>query len=279
MAIGESRRDAKIAKRQEHYDTTGERTWTVSTGKIHSHITRKVYQQHVLHFMNWCRSTYHINRLEQLDERAEELVSAYLLHRIDERRSPYTLLAERSALRLFFDTEKLAEGIALPKRIRENITRSRLPTKQDAHFQPENWPELINFLKATGLRREEVEALFVYEICVDTELGDLVVYVRNGKGGQARVVQVLPGQEKAVLTVKAQRPEQEHAFERVPKNLDVHALRREYAQAFYRYLSGRELPPTEGRLKPSQYDRTAAKESSEQLGHHRSSIVTGHYIR
>jgi hypothetical protein len=279
MAIGESRRDAKITARQKHYEQTGEHQWSVSTGKIHSYVTRKVYQQHVLRFLNWCRDTYQLNRLEHADTRADELVSAYLQERIEEGRSPYTLLAERSALRLFFGDRTLAQSVVLPKRNREKITRSRLPVKQDAHFQPKNWPDLIHFLQATGLRREEVTSLFTYEICVDSESGDLVIYVRNGKGGQDRVVQVLPGHENAVLSVKAQRAEHEHAFAHVPKDLDVHSHRREYSQAFYQCLSLRELPPPTGRLKPSHYDQAAATATSEQLGHHRRSIVTAHYLR
>ena len=42
MAIGESRFQAKQAQRAASPDSG----WTVSTGKIHSHTTRKVYQQH-----------------------------------------------------------------------------------------------------------------------------------------------------------------------------------------------------------------------------------------
>jgi hypothetical protein len=96
MAIGESRRDAKVALRQ----TAEEPMWTVSTGKIHSYTTREVYQQHILHFIDWCRTTYGVNRLDHLDERADELACAYLKHRLQEGRSAYTLQAERSACSL-----------------------------------------------------------------------------------------------------------------------------------------------------------------------------------
>ena len=277
MAIGESRRDAKIAIRNAL--PKGEKRWSISDGKIHSHITRQGYQQHVLHFLNWCREAHSLNRLDFVDERADELASAYLAMRIECKKSPYTLQAERSALRLFFQNDLLAQEVALPKRLREYITRSRHATKQDAHFQPKNWPELLAFLTATGIRREEVMALFGYEVCVDTDIGDLVIYVRNGKGGKSRVVHVLPGHEHAVLQVKEQRPEIMHVFEQVPKDLDVHSYRRSYAQTFYKHLSGRELPPQKGRLKPHDYDRCAALYVSQQLGHERVCVVMTNYIR
>ncbi len=277
MAIGESRREAKIAIRNAL--PVGEKRWSISSGKMHSHITRKGYQEHVLHFLNWCRDTYDLHQLDFVDERAEELVSVYLTMRIEHKKSPYTLQAERSALRMFFQNDLLASDVALPKRLREYITRSRHGTKQDAHFQPENWPELLNFLTATGMRREEVAALFRYEICVDTDTGNLVVYVRKGKGGKKRTVRVLPGHENAVLQMKEQRPETVHVFEIVPKDLDVHNYRRVYAQTFYKHLSGRELPSREGRLKPRDYDRQAALFVSQQLGHSRLDVIMTSYIR
>jgi hypothetical protein len=51
MAIGTSRFQAKQAQRAAR----PEAGWTVSTGKIHSHTTRKVYQQQILAFINWAR--------------------------------------------------------------------------------------------------------------------------------------------------------------------------------------------------------------------------------
>src|SRR5690242_11850720 len=74
MAIGTSRFRAKQAQRA----ASPEARWTVSTGKIHSHTTRKVYQQHVLAFINWARAQHEITRLAWLDERADELVTEHL---------------------------------------------------------------------------------------------------------------------------------------------------------------------------------------------------------
>jgi hypothetical protein len=276
MAIGESRRDAKITLR----NTSEESLWTVSSGKIHSHTTRKVYQQHVLHFINWCRSTYQINRLDQLDEEADELACAYLTWRLAEGRSAYTIQAERAALRLFFRNRDLAATISLPERRREQITRSRRTTKQDRHFQPNNWMSEIHFLKACGLRRSEARDLFVREIYVSKKTGYLVVYVRNGKGGLDREVRVLPGHEQDVLCVVADRSPDEHVFNHLPKNMDIHSYRQAYARSLYLYLApGRSLPQPVGRLKPTDYDEQAVKQVSEQLGHHRVDVVLRHYLR
>jgi integrase len=206
------------------------------------------------------------------------LATAYLQQRLAELKSPYTLQAERAALRLFFADRTLADSVDIPRRERANITRSRGPKQHDQHFQPTNWPRLVHFLQATGLRRHELRALHCRDIFYQD--GKLLVQVISGKGGLARKVPVLPGHEEEVLAVSAGRDPDEAAFSRIPKHMDVHSYRREYAQALYlSYAPGRSLPPAPGRLKRSDYDREAAERVSVALGHLRVGVVTRHYLR
>lgn len=276
MKIGESRFEAKMAQRAE-----GETGWSLSDGYIHSHGTRKAYQEHVLRFIRWARSNYEVRRLEVLDERAEELATAYLTDRLIQGYSPYTVQAERAALRFFFDQRQLAATVQLPARKREGITRSRSPAIRDKEFQPSNWPSLIRFLQATGLRRNEVRRLLVEDIQESPITGVLEVVIKkgHGKGGRPRRVPVLPGHEDDVQRLREGRDSQEPVFERLPSHLDIHAIRREYAQSYYRFLSGRELPPPAGRLKASDYDVTAVLQVSQALGHNRKDVILRHYIR
>jgi integrase len=274
MAIGQSRREAKQALREEQGPI-----WSVSTGKIHSYKTRTVYQEHTIRFVKWARATHNVISLAQLDPRANEFATEYLRIHVADNRSPYTLQVERAALRLFFDNRQLAQDVILPRRARANITRSRGPAEHDRHFQPENWPTLLNFLRATGLRRQELRDLKCGEIFQDHD-GQMFVHVRSGKGGRLRDAPVLPGRESDVLAVAAGRRDDAPAFDRIPKHLDVHSYRREYAQALYlHYAPGRSLPPATGRLKRSDYDRDAAQRVSWALGHNRIDVVLRHYIR
>ena len=130
MAIGQSRREAKQAAR-----ASGEHVWTYSTEHIHSFKTRSTYQGHLVRFARWARATYQIKSLAELEARAHELASAFIQKRLAEGKSPYTLQAERAALRLLFGDRTLAQDVALPRRTRENITRSRGPVKHDRHIQ------------------------------------------------------------------------------------------------------------------------------------------------
>jgi integrase len=180
---------------------------------------------------------------------------------------------------MFFSDRHLASSIVLPERRREQIHRSRGPAAQDKEFQPLNWQREIKFLQACGLRRMEALRLLVKEVRCDAQGIPRQVYVSQGKGGKERKVPILPGREQDVLAVIRGRDPEEAAVGRLPVRLDVHSLRREYAQAFYRLLSGRELPPPSGRLSPDEYDEQAVLEVSGYLGHNRKDVILRHYLR
>ena len=274
MATGEKRSEAKAVARAH-----GESTFAFTDGKIHAFETRNTYQKVMMRFIHWCRDHYGIHRIEYLCERADELASDYLSDRIVQGYSAWTLQTERSALRTFFQNRDLASRVTLPQRKREAITRSRHPAVRDQHFQPDHWLPLINFCKACGLRREELRDLYVRDVYHRTCDGQLVVHVVKGKGGKARQVPVFPGREPSVLEVVAGREPDEHVFDRIPGNMDIHAVRRQFAQELYEHLSGRPLPRLEGRLKSAELDRNAALYVSRCLGHNRIDIIFGHYIR
>lgn len=275
MAIGQSRFRAKQAQRA----TSAEAGWTVSTGKIHSHTTRRVYQQHVLAFINWARTTHGITRLAWLDQRADDLVPQYLTEHVVADRSAYTLQTERAALRLFFGNWSLAATVDIPRRTRTTITRSRGPAGHDRHFQPAHWQAHIRFAQACGLRRAELRDLRVRDVYT-AEDGTLLVLVKRGKGGKVREVPVLPGHEQDVLAVIQGRAPHEKVFDHIPAHMDVHGYRRDSAQRRYlHHAPGQVLPPVAGRLKRNKYDAAAVQQVSWALGHNRLDVVLQHYLR
>jgi hypothetical protein len=64
--------------------------------------TRDDYQAVVMSFLQWCRSTYGLNQLRQVDARADELTSQYFQERIAQGKSAWTLSKERPACGVFF---------------------------------------------------------------------------------------------------------------------------------------------------------------------------------
>ncbi|MDA8344140.1 MAG: site-specific integrase [Thermaerobacter sp.] len=245
---------------------------------MHSHGTRATYQQQTLKFVNWAREEHGVTRLEVLDQRAPELARTWLQQHKDAGYSPYTLATQRSALRLFFGNRNLAQDVALPSRAREGITHSRGGAVRSGvgEFQKENWPELMRFEQAVGLRRSELRGIRVGD--VHQTKGGVTVHA-IGKGGKPRDVPVLPGREKDVLRLVEGRSPDERIFDRLPSHADFHAERRAYAQELYKHLSGRPLPPKEGRLRAGSYDSAAALKVSQALGHERIDVALSHYLR
>jgi integrase len=274
MAIGEKRRAAKAQAAAR-----GEATFPFSDGRIHSFQTRKTYQDAIMRFLRWCRASFGLNRLADIDVCAEELACAYLEERIARRYSPWTLSTERSALRLFFQERTLAESVELPQRRSAHITRSRLPAQRDAHLQPAHWQSLIAFCQACGLRREELRDLRVRDVYVRRSDERLVVRVVHGKGGKWREVPVLDGQEEVVLAQVRHRPSDEHVFAHLPGHLDIHAFRRSYAKRLYEQLAGVPLPQGDRPVHQHEINREAALQVSTALGHARLEIVLLYYLR
>src|SRR6266851_6033825 len=120
MAIKHSRGEAK-----EIAEAAGESTWAFSTGRIHSFKTRTVYQAHVVRFVRWARSIHQVKNLAQLDPRAEALATEWVQAQLAEGKSPYTLQAERAALRLFFGPRTLPQDVAIPPGTRDHTTTPR----------------------------------------------------------------------------------------------------------------------------------------------------------
>jgi integrase len=275
MAIGEKRADAKAAAAAR-----GESLQAFSDGKIRAYETRNEYQRVVMCFLNWCRDTCDLRDHTQIDVHADELASLYLSQRLAKGcYSAWTLKKERSILRLYFQNRKLAESVPLPQRKRKNIKRSRRPAKRDKRINLANWQHIIQFCLASGLRREELRDVYIRDVYIRPGDLHLVVRVRRGKGGKWREVKVFEGREQNVLSQVEDRAPNEHVFTRISGLLDIQSYRRQFAQELYEQLSGKPLPPVEGRLRSADLDRKAALEVSRRLGHNRIDVIFGHYLR
>jgi integrase len=273
MADGEKRSEAKAAA-----GLRGESLFAFTDNRIHAFESRSTYQKANMRFVVWCGEQHNLRDLDRITERADELASLYLTERIEQGKSAWTLQTERSALRMLFQNRQLTESVELPKRKRENITRSRLPTVRDKHINLANWQHIIQFCLACGLRREELRDLHVRDVLMRPD-DRLVIHVVKGKGGKVRDVPVFPGREQAVLSVIKDKGQDEHVFTRISGLLDIHSYRRQFAQELYEHLSGRSLPPPDGRIQPGDVDKEVVLYVSRCLGHNRIDVIFKYYIR
>lgn len=120
-AYSQSRHEAK----REHWEATGQKTWSHSTGRIHSYGTRDAYQQQLRSYIRWVREEHGIKTLVELDARSRELGAAWLREQLEAGRSPNTVQTQRAALRMFHSDRSITESVRMPIRHREEIIRSR----------------------------------------------------------------------------------------------------------------------------------------------------------
>lgn len=275
--FGESKH---LAKKEEKLKCLEQgRPWNPARVEgIYSFKTYEVYKEHCLDFANWVRKEKGVKNLEQ----ARQYVREYLEKQIAEGKSAWTLRLKAAACAKLFGCTTSDFGVELPKRSREDIHRSRLEREHDRHFSEHRNRDIVEFCRATGLRRKELVRVTWKDVYRNDE-GRVVVYVGQGKGGRPREVPVVKGMEEAVWEAreKARLSGQEKLFLHVPNRADIHSYRREYAMARYRELEeeGKVATGELYRRRDGQkFDRGILLAVSRDLGHNRVDVVARHYL-
>jgi integrase len=250
--FGESKHQAKrIAIAQAHIE--GKSGFGVAPRGVFSVQTFAGYRQTCREFAHWCKDNGNPKTLEE----ARPYVALYLQYRIDQGMSAWTLQKDRAALRKVYQDPYLASEIELPRRRLKDIKRSRRPVGMDKDFNKELHKELIDFETATGLRRHELAAITPSDIY--WRGSTLVARVKQGKGGKYREATVIKGMEDKVLKIIQSRAIDKPIFDNIPKAMDVHSYRALYAN-----------------IRLCQDEE---KQVTHDLGHNRTEVLRGHYVR
>ena len=263
---GKSKYEAK-AEKFAQTKTSGVKGWQpIIIDGIYSYETMRSYTKKCVSFANWVKNNFAVKDIEV----AKTHVDSYLKHRMSNNDSAWTLKLIRSALRKVYIDPNLASNVNLPDRKKEQITRSRGQKAMDRKFSVERNQDLIDFCRATGLRRHELKALKIKDIYRDEE-GKLRVEVNQGKGGRPRCVPVIESLESRVLEIISGKDLDSKVIDNIPVRADIHGYRRDYAANYYKELSGKEFN-LEGK------DTLAMQQVSWALGHNRLDVVTRNYL-
>ena len=242
---------------------------------IYSYKTYGNYVKHINYFLAWCEERYGCKTLKQCREHVDE----WLQERISSELSAYTLKLEAAALGKLYQ-EPSKNFTPTPSRERGSITRSRGYALRDAGFSLEKNREIIDFCRATGLRRAELESLTGSQLIEKPEGYFIAV---KGKGGRYRESPVI-GPHAEEVAKRMRSAGSGKVWEKVPSHMDVHSYRSEYATAIYSaYVRDPILEKDRyycrGDRKGTVMDKVAMLKASEALGHSRIDVVAGHYIR
>lgn len=263
--FGESKHEEKERKKFEA-KALGVKGWNPArVDGIYSIVTMQTYRRECIAFVEWAKKEYSCRFLDQ----CKTYVGQYLVNKIDSGNSAWSVQTVRSALRKLYQNQNLANNVQIPIRRKDEIKRSRSEKPMDKKFSPERNRDLVDFCKATGLRRHELKALRVIDVYYN---GDrLQVDVHQGKGGRPRSVPVLKQFENRVMDIISSKNLEGQVFDRIPVRADIHGYRREYAASYYKELSGKEF-------NPKDKDKDAMLLVSNALGHNRLDVITRNYL-
>lgn len=258
--FGESRHDDKRKGISEKY--------------IYSKQTMENYVKSCTHFAEWCKSKHGCKTLEDCKQYAQD----YINGRIE--LSAYTLSSDVSALHKLYQGEIHLDK---PKeRLRGEIERSRVLSERNIREEQRS-PEIVNFVKAVGCRREELIKVTPNDI---KQVDDKVLVHLCGKGGKHRMAEVLRGHEDEVLQYVERGEDNKPIFEKPSNNLAIHHYRADYAKDLYRQIEeSREMDNSENNLyhcrkdmNGTTYYKDVMEEVSQNLGHNRIDVIAGHYL-
>lgn len=244
--IGESRHQAKLDAKEQGGKVEG----------IYSYNTYGAYKQASKTFCSWVKKEFpEIKYLDQIDK---DICAMYIRHRA-ESCSAYTYSQDIAMLNKCLDVGITKEFCGVSKRSLNNITNNR----SDNGFKTSSGA-IESILRGTGLRRNELVKLKVENLLIN-ENKVVGVRVKTGsKGGRPRDVEVRREfQEPIYKLIEGLESHSKVINEQIPKELQTHRLRAEYAQNMYKELI--EL----GRNDPLQ-------DLTQNMGHNRKSVLV-HY--
>lgn len=279
--VGTSKHKDKICSIKKSADRKFDYQNSDCKNKIYSSQTLKTYEQGWERYCaNMKQDGFKVNgHSPRTFEDASQYMPRYLEKLKSEGKSAWTIGT-------YFSGPAKVMGLSrsdyeLPSRNYTHCTRSRNVSSADSHFNPDNHVEIVQFCRCTGLRKSELKALS------GTQLGqykDGVYYLSiKGKGGRERRATIIGTDEQIQQVVgRCKSAGSNRVWEHIPTAMDVHALRREYAQSMYQALARDTSKLSRKQLyitrDGNRYDRKAVMTVSYNLGHGRANVTVEHYL-
>lgn len=248
-AIGQSRHLAKLKAKDQ-----GKKVET-----IHSYKTYDAYKQSSKTFIKWLKQEFpEIKNINDIDK---DIGAMYIKHRAEQGVSAYTYSQDIAMLNKTLSLELNKAYCDVANRSLKAITKGRT----DNGFKtPSGAIETI--IKSCGVRRNELYNLKKSDLLIrDNKVVGVIVRPKAGsKGGRPRKIEVIGKyQESFYKLVEFIDNDSKVITDKIPKQLQTHRLRAEFAQEKYQeliYLNRRD----------------PLKDLTKSMGHNRTSVLI-HY--
>lgn len=202
--------------------------------------TQNVYRYNISRFVDWAKEHGYKSYSENIEGKEQTVIKAYLHDLTEHGYTPsscHTFIAPVArALNISLN------DIDMPTRTSSSIVRSRDTVKNErgkAEEQKEEYARLVDFQKATGIRRNELEHLTAKDYRWDGNTDDhreLYINVERGKGGKQQWQRILPEDVHTVLSImEDSKGDRVFSPEEMDNHIDLHGMRADHAKVCYDY--------------------------------------------
>lgn len=224
---------------------------------IYSYKTYDAYKNASKQFAKWIKSEF--SEVKYLSEINRDMCKKYIKHREQSGCSAYTYSQDMAMISKILDISLTKKECDVATRKMSNIIKNKI----DNGFRT-NSGAIETILRGTGLRRNELANLKVENLLIEDNKVTGISIRKGAKGGKNRNVQVRREyQESIYKLIEGLESDSMVINERIPKELQAHRYRAEYAKNMYIELQelGRE---------------DILQDLTENMGHNRKSVLV-HY--
>lgn len=242
--IGKSRHEAKLQAKEQGKKVDG----------IYSYKTYDAYKQSSKTFIKWIKTEYpEIKNISDIDK---DICALYIQNRAKQGVSAYTYSQDIAMLNKILNVNITKEYCGVAKRSLKNITKNRV----DNGFRTSTG-KIETIIKGSGLRRNELINLKVEDLIINNNSVVGILVSKGAKGGKPRKVEIRKEFQPLIYELIKNSDVNSYVItEQIPKQLQTHRLRAEYAQNMIEELISlnREDP---------------YKDLTQSMGHNRKSIL------
>lgn len=221
---------------------------------IYSYKTYDAYKNSSKQFAKWLKSEF--PEVKKLSDINKDMCKKYIKYREQSGCSAYTYSQDMAMISKILDISLSKKECDVATRKLSDIKKNRV----DNGFRT-NSRVIESILRGTGLRRNELANLKVKNIIIENNRVTGILVKKGAKGGKSRQVQVRRDyQEYIYKVIEGLNNESKVINKEIPKKLQAHRYRSEYAQNMYKelILLGRKDP---------------LKDLTESMGHNRKSVL------
>ena len=212
--MGKSRHEAKLQAKEQGKKVDG----------IYSYKTYDAYKQSSKTFIKWIKTEY--AKIKNISDIDKDICALYIQNRAKQGVSAYTYSQDIAMLNKILNVNITKEYCSVAKRSLKNITKNRVDNGYTT-----NSGKIETIIKGSGLRRNELVNLKIKDLIINNKSVVGILVSKGAKGGNPQKVEIRKEFQPLIYKLIENFDANSYVItEQIPKQLQTHRLRTEYAQ-------------------------------------------------